>query len=132
MNHNIIAKLAAGEALTADESRLHFAELLQPSTRKWSTVARTVKRHALIFEVVNRYRPNVSRAEQARWLHQEATRYQSGAWRRDRDLEQCPQQYAGKPAAFFWSILKFKDALPCERALTFILRDVERARRYLG
>lgn len=130
MNATVLTKLARGEPLTAEEARAHFEALLQPTNRKWSTVARKHKRDALFLEVVQRFMPQApqaSRAEQSRWLHGEGSRYLSGAWQRHRHLEQCPKQHLGKPAQWFFEIFNIKDSLPSERVLSFILRDAEPA-----
>lgn len=127
MNVIVLTKLARGEPLSAEEARAHFEALLQPTNRKWSTIARKHRRYTLFFEVVQRFQPQANRAEQSRWLYRDASRYRSGAWLRDRDLEQCPKQHLGKPNQFFFEIFKIKDSLPGERALSYILRDTEQA-----
>jgi hypothetical protein len=61
-------------------------------------------------------------ATQARQVHTLAIRYAASAWRYDRDRDDLPAHYLGKPQQWLWQAFRSGAPMPvCERQLRQIL-----------
>jgi hypothetical protein len=93
----------------------------RPGQRSPATRAAIARRDALARAAVQTFEPGACRARQSRWLHEELGRYHGGPWRRVRDAPDCPPQHIGKPAEYFWRMLKARDAVPSAKHFERIL-----------
>ena len=80
------------------------------------------QRDASLRRLAERFFGSRSSSAQAKQIRLLAVRYSASAWRHDRDNEEMPEGYRGKPSEWLWRAFKSGAPMPiCERQLRHIL-----------
>jgi hypothetical protein len=89
------------------------------------TVGTKLKHHLrdyLIAECADRHFAGLRDREAARLIRQKLSRYQTGAWRRERSATCCPERHAGKLTSLLWQLLWLCDAVPSDKTVRRALK----------
>jgi hypothetical protein len=79
-------------------------------------LARTIRDH-LLRVAAARFCVGVSDRQAAMMLRTKLDRYRLGAWRRERIEDVCPDRHRGTVTELLWTMLKVRDAIPCDRTV---------------
>ena len=79
-------------------------------------LARAIRDH-LLRTAADRFCAAASQREAATMLRTKLIRYRERAWRRNRVEVQCPDRHRGTVTELLWTILKIRDAVPCDRTI---------------
>ena len=74
-------------------------------------LSRAIRDHLLRL-AAERHCTGMSDRQAAEMLRTKLTRYQTGAWRRDRFSEACPDRHRGTLNELLWQTLMIRDAIP--------------------
>jgi hypothetical protein len=85
------------------------------------TLFALAERNRLLVEAATLYFPLMSKSEAACRLHVALSRYEAGAWRRARALDEIPARHVGCLAGHCWRILRARDHTPSSRSIRLIL-----------
>ena len=90
-----------------------------------STMLAIDERDQFLRVAADRFCVGMSDRAAATMLRTKLTRYQTGAWRRDRVEALCPARHRGRIDELLWCVLKVRDAVPSERTIRAALARLE-------
>jgi hypothetical protein len=79
-------------------------------------LSRTARDHLLRL-AAERHCQGLSDRAAAEVLRTKLTRYQTGAWQRDRAEVRCPDRHRGKLTELLWQVLRVRDMTPSARSI---------------
>src|SRR6476469_647776 len=79
-------------------------------------LARTIRDY-LLRTAAARFCVGMTHRPAAAFLRTKLVRYREGAWRRERIADVCPARHRGTINELLWTMLKIRDAIPCDRTI---------------